>query len=126
MAEVLLKFYVKGRHNLPRIINFFQNLCQYTKIYVTNFVSSWFWWIADWGFNGMNTSLSKFWSRSILMLIILWLIKLELYCFGIRIPKIVVHCLYSCRTSYIQCNKLSIKKLTKDNWVINKWRILAS
>ena len=37
-----------------RNYQFFRNLCQFTKIYVTNFGPSWFRWIADCGFNGMK------------------------------------------------------------------------
>ena len=44
MAEVLFKFYVNGRHTLLESINFFSNLYQFTKIYITNFAQSWFWW----------------------------------------------------------------------------------
>ena len=54
LDEVLLKVYVKEKHNLPEIINFFRNLYQFKKIYVTNFVQSQFWWIADCGFSGIR------------------------------------------------------------------------
>ena len=35
--EVLLKIYVKEKHNLPEIIFFFRILFQFKKIYITNF-----------------------------------------------------------------------------------------
>ena len=53
--EVLIKVYVKGRHNLPEITFFFScNLCLFTKIYVTNFAEMQFWWIAKCSFNGIR------------------------------------------------------------------------
>ena len=54
VAEVLLKFYVKEKHNLPRNYHRFCNLRQFTKIYVSDFVPRQFWWIADFGFNGLR------------------------------------------------------------------------
>ena len=48
---MLLKFYVKGRQNLPKIIDFFVICANLKKIYVTNFAQSWFWWIAGCVFN---------------------------------------------------------------------------
>ena len=39
---------------LPNYLFFLLNLCQFAKIYVTIFVPSRFWWIADYGFNGMK------------------------------------------------------------------------
>ena len=47
---MLFKFYIKERHNLLKIVNFLQFLSIY-EIYVTNFAQSWFWWIANCGFN---------------------------------------------------------------------------
>ena len=40
------------------------------------------------------------------------LIRSELYCFGIRIQKIVFHCLYKSKTNYTQIISLNIKKTT--------------
>ena len=37
-----------------RNYHFFCNLCQFTKLYVTNFAQSQFWWIADCSFNGIR------------------------------------------------------------------------
>ena len=37
-----------------RKLSFFGNLCQFTKIYVNNFVPSKLWWIADCGFNNIK------------------------------------------------------------------------
>ena len=44
---------------------------------------------------------------------ILWLIRSELYCFGIRIQKNVLYCLYRSRINYIWLIKLTIQKTTK-------------
>ena len=41
--EVLSKVYVKEKHNLPEIINFFVTWASIKKIHVTNFVQSQFW-----------------------------------------------------------------------------------
>ena len=43
------------------------------------------------------------------------LIRFELYCFGIRIQKIVFYCLYR-RTNYVRLNNLNIKKLLEQNF----------
>ena len=51
---MLLKFYVKEKQNPPEIINFFRNLFQFKKSYVTNFVQSQFWWLVNCGFNGIR------------------------------------------------------------------------
>ena len=44
----------------------------------------------------------------------------ELYCSGIRIQKIVLHCLYRLRTNYTWLNHLSIKIPTKDTLPVNE------
>ena len=54
LDEVLLTVYVKEKHNLPEIIYFFLIFFQFKKNYVTNFVRSQFWWIVDYGFNGIR------------------------------------------------------------------------
>ena len=53
----------------------------------------------------LDTSLYKVLSWSFM-----GLIRSELYCFGIRIQKIVFHCLYKSKTNYIRINSLNIKK----------------
>ena len=35
-------------------LSFFGNLGQFTEIYTTNVVPSQFWWVAEYGFNGMK------------------------------------------------------------------------
>ena len=45
MDEVLLKVYVKDKHNLPEIINLLVICANLKKIYITDFVQSQFWWI---------------------------------------------------------------------------------
>ena len=49
-----LRFMSKGGTTCPKLSFFFRNLYQFTKIFVTNFVPSWFWWIVDGGFNGIK------------------------------------------------------------------------
>ena len=43
---------------------------------------------------------------------LLWLIKSELYCFGIRIQKIVLNFLLKPRANYVRLNNLHIKETT--------------
>ena len=67
-------------------------------------------------FQWYYTHLSKFLSRLTLMLTILqvlWLIRSELYCFDIRIQKIVLYYIYRLRANYMQVNNLTIKKTIK-------------
>ena len=59
---------------------FFRNLCQFTKMYVTNFAQSQFWWIADSILISLNASLTKFLSRSTLMLTILYISVVNQVC----------------------------------------------
>ena len=54
MDEVLLKVYVKEKHNLPEIINFFLICSNVLKKYIADFVQSQFWWIVDCGFNSIR------------------------------------------------------------------------
>ena len=57
----------------------FYNLCQFTKIYITNLVPCQFWWVADFCFNGMKYILIEGWPSRWLYYMALWLIKEELH-----------------------------------------------
>ena len=47
------------------------------------------------------------------------LIRSEFYCFGIRIQKIVFHCLYKSKANYLRINRLNIKKTTGAKKLLN-------
>ena len=66
-----LTFMPKGGTTCPKL-SIFCNLSQFTKIYVTNFVPSQFWWIADWGFNDIKFIFIQILSRLTLNLTILY------------------------------------------------------
>ena len=74
--------YVKEKHNLPDIINFFVICDKLKKNCTTNFVQSKCWWIVDCRFNGI---------RHVFIQCFVWsfigLIRSELYCLRIRIQK---------------------------------------
>ena len=55
----------------------------------------------------LDTSLYK-----VLSCFFMGLLRSKLYCFGIRIQKIVSHCLYKLKTNYMRINNLNIKKTT--------------
>ena len=87
---------------------------QFTEIYATNVVPSQFWWVAEYGFNGM---------KHIFIQIFLhvephvdYTIQFcgKIYCFEVKIQKIVFYFLYRSRTNYIRLNNLNIKILSKD------------
>ena len=40
-----------SQHLLAQNYQFFCNLCQFKKVFITNFVQSQFWWTANYGFN---------------------------------------------------------------------------
>ena len=84
--DVLLKVYVKGKYNLPEIINVFV-ICVVLMVLDTSLYKVLSWWFMG-------------------------LIKSELYCLGIRIhtKKKKNYCLYRSRTNYIRLNNLHIKK----------------
>ena len=102
---MLLKVYVKEKHNLPEIINFFLICSNFKKNYLTNFVASQFWWMVDCGFNSNRHIFIKNF-----VLVFMKLIRSELYCFGIIIQKMVFQCLYRSKANYIRLNSLNIKK----------------
>ena len=108
LCQSYVKFYVKGRHNPPTIINLFVicvNLQKFTYLILQK---------ANFGGKPiatlilLNASLSKSLSRSTLMLTILY--KSALYFLGIGIQKIILYCLVRSRANYIRLNNLNIKK----------------
>ena len=104
----IVKVYFKEKHNLTEIINFFLICSNFKKNYVTNFVQSQFWWIVDAVSIVLDTSFNKVLSWSFM-----GLIGPEFYCFGIRIQKIVFHCLYRSKTNYTRLNSSNIKRTTR-------------
>ena len=81
--EVLLKIYVKEKHNLPEIINFFVICVNFKKNCTTNFVQRQFWWIVDCRFNGIrHIFISNF------VLVVYGVNGVSvLYCLGIKMQK---------------------------------------
>ena len=87
-------------------LSFFCDLCLFTKIYVTYFAQSQFWWITDCVFNGKHLYLNFCPGK----LTFTGLIRSKCYCFKIRIQQIVFYCPYLSRTNYIWLDNLNIKK----------------
>ena len=118
---MLLEFYVKGTHTLPKIIDFFRKLCQFTKftwlilskgilvdllhIKVHKMVVQYYKALLYESFCPSRPSCWVYYT-------VLWLIRSKLY-FETRIQEIVLYCLYRSRTSYIRLNNLTFKKTAK-------------
>ena len=108
LDEVLLKVYVKEKHNLPEVFNFFvicSNLKKFSLLIV----------LSKANFGGESIAVLMVLDKS-LHKVLPWsfmgLIRCELYYFGIRIQKIVFPCLYKSKTNYIRLNSLNAKKTT--------------
>ena len=49
---------------------------------------------------------------------LLWLFRSELYCFGIRTKKIVLHCLFRLKTNYIRFNNVTLKNYLSTTFMV--------
>ena len=82
-------------------------MVQFKKDNVTNFVQSQYWWIVDYGFNGIRHILTQS------FVLVVYGVNQELYCFGIKMQAIVFYCPYRSKTNYVQIKSLNIKKTTR-------------
>ena len=114
-----LSFLSKGDTTCLKL-SIFGNSCQFTKIYVTNFVKSWFCWIVESSFNGIKHIYIQIFVQ----------VDPHVDYIGITIQKIILYWFLRWRTNYIRLDNLNIKrKLPKQNFhgllFLSKWSFIC-